>query len=340
MSPCLRVSFHSVQGSIRMNYDLPLAAITAARARIAPYTRHTPMLAPPALRQDFPPQLRLKLENLQITGSFKARGAFNNLLQLTPEQRERGVVTASGGNHGLALAYAAARLNIPATIYLSLNASADRVARIEAWGATIMRYGENPSDALGRAREHGEATGMAFIHPFDAARTLEGTGTLGLELLDDVPELDCVLIAIGGGGLIAGMSAAIKQRKPAVRIIGVEPVGAASMQVALAAGHVQQLAEVRTIADTLSPRAVCERTLTLTKQYVDEIVLVSDAHMVSAMRWLWADCNQLVEPAGAAVIAALHNGLDISGYAAPVALICGGNAAAESVFQAYTAASF
>lgn len=321
-----------------MEYHLPLDLIEAARARIAPYTRRTPLLAPPALRADLPSQLRLKLENLQITGSFKARGAFNNLLQLTPEQCERGVVTASGGNHGLAIAYAAAKLGIPATIYLSTMASADRVARIAAWGARIIRYGTNPSDALNRAATHGEAEGMAFIHPFDAERTLHGTGTLGLELLDDLPELDCVLIAIGGGGLIAGMAAAIKQRKPSVRIIGVEPVGAPSMQVAVAAGQVRELAETQTIADTLSPRAVCERTLTLTQRYVDEIVLVDDPQMITAMRWLWADCNQLVEPAGAAVIAALHAGLDVSQHAAPVALICGGNAAAESVFVGYEGA--
>lgn len=320
-------------------YHVTLSGVEAARQRVQPYIRHTPMLPLPKLRADLPVQLRLKLENLQVTGSFKARGAFNNLLQLTPEQQARGVVTASGGNHGLAIAYAAARLNIPATIYLTTTASADRVARIAAWGAQILRYGDNPSDALARAAEHGAAEGMAFIHPFDAERTLEGTATLGLELLDDLPNLDCVLIAIGGGGLIAGMAAAIKQRRPTVRIIGIEPTGAPSMQAAVAAGRVVELAAVRTIADTLSPRAVCDRTLELTQRYVDEIVLVDDAAMLMAMRWLWAECNQLVEPSGAAVIAALQTGaVDLSAYAAPVALICGGNAAAESVFAGYTPA--
>lgn len=317
-------------------FTIPLATVEAARTRIAPFVRHTPLLPMPLLHDSMPSQLRLKLENLQVTGSFKARGAFNNLLQLSPEQRERGVVTASGGNHGLAIAYAAQRLGMPATIYLPETASADRVRRIEPWGARIIRYGTNPSDSLARARAHGEAEGMAFIHPFDAERTLEGTGTLGVELLDDVPKLDCVLIAIGGGGLIAGMAAAIKQRKPDVRIIGVEPVGAPSMRAAVEASRVVELAEARTIADTLSPRAVCERTLVLAQRYVDEIVLVDDQQIIAAMRWLWVECNQLVEPAGAAVIAALLNGMaDVSACAAPVALICGGNAAAECVFASY-----
>jgi len=319
-----------------MSYAIPLDDLRQARERIQPYVRHTPMLPLPALRGDLPAALRLKLENLQITGSFKARGVFNTLLQLSPAERERGVVAASGGNHGAALAYGAWRLGLPATIFLPERASADRVARIAAWGAQVIKHGAVWDDAHARAIEHAAAAGSTYVHPFDAERTLIGQGTLGLELLDDVPELDCVLIAIGGGGLIAGMAAAIKQLRPQTRIIGVEPIGAASMHHAVAAGQVLPLPEVRTIADTLAPRAVCARTLVLTQQYVDEIVTVSDAHMVAAMRWLWAECNQLVEPAGAAVIAALQTGaVEIGAYSHPVALICGGNAAVESVFAAY-----
>ena len=320
-----------------MVYDLPLEDVQAARERIAPYVRHTPLLPLPPLRDELAPQLRLKLENLQVVGSFKSRGAFNNLLQLEGSQRERGVITASGGNHGLAIAYAAWRLGLPATVYLPERASADREARIAAWGARVIRHGSAWDDANTRAQQHAADEGLAYIHPFDAERTLAGQGTLGLELLDDLPELDCVLIAIGGGGLIAGMAAAIKQRRPGVRIVGVEPVGAPSMRHSLAAGKLESLPEVRTIADTLAPRAVSERTLALTQRYVDEIVLVDDAQMVAAMRWLWRECNQLVEPAGAAVLAALFSGaVRIDGHAHPVALICGGNAAAESVFTSYS----
>ncbi len=319
-----------------MSYDLTLDEVQQARERIAPYVRHTPLSPLPALQNDLPPQLRLKLENLQVTGSFKARGVFNNLLQLDPAQRERGVITASGGNHGAALAYGAWRLGLPATIYLPAAASADRVARIAAWGAQVIQHGSVWDEAHQRAVAHAAETGQAYIHPFDAARTVAGQGTLGLELLDDLSELDCVLIAIGGGGLIGGMAAAIKQLHPHVRIVGVEPNGAASMRYALEHGHVAPLPEVHTIADTLAPRAVSDRTLKLTQRYVDEIVTVSDAQMVGAMRWLWAECNQIVEPAGAAVIAALQAGaVDVSQHARPVALICGGNAAVESVFASY-----
>ena len=319
-----------------MNYDISLNDLHQARERIQPYVRHTPLLPLPALRGDLPAALRLKLENLQITGSFKARGVFNTLLQLSPAERERGVVAASGGNHGAALAYGAWRLGLPATIFLPERASDDRVTRITAWGAQVVKHGVLWDDAHARAVEHAAATGSTYVHPFDAEHTLIGQGTLGLELLDDLPELDCVLIAIGGGGLIAGMAAAIKQLRPQTRIVGVEPTGAASMRYAVEAGHVLPLPEVRTIADTLAPRAVCERTLALTQQYVDEIVTVSDAHMITAMRWLWAECNQLVEPAGAAVIAALQSSaVDVGVYTHPVALICGGNAAVERAFAAY-----
>jgi threonine dehydratase len=319
-----------------MTYAISLSDLQQAHDRIQPYVRHTPLLPLPVLRGDLPAALRLKLENLQITGSFKARGVFNTLLQLSPAERERGVVAASGGNHGAALAYGAWRLGLPATIFLPERASDDRVARITAWGAQVVKHGALWDDAHARAVEHATATGSTYVHPFDAERTVIGQGTLGLELLDDLPALDCVLIAIGGGGLIAGMAAAIKQLRPQTRIIGVEPTGAASMRYAVAAGHVLSLPEVCTIADTLAPRAVCERTLALTQQYVDEIVMVSDAQMVSAMRWLWAECNQLVEPAGAAVIAALQSGaVDVGAYTHPVALICGGNAAVEQVFASY-----
>ncbi len=316
-----------------MAVAFPLDNIEAARLRVQAYVRHTPLLPAPGLTEAMHPELLLKLENMQVSGSFKARGAFNHLLQLDQDQRRRGVIAASGGNHGLAVAYAGAQLGIPVTIYLPASASADRIARIRHYGADLRTHGRNWDDAHAQALIQAEQEQRYYIHPFDAERTLEGTGSLGLELLDDVPAMDTLLIAIGGGGLIAGMAGAIKQRQPAVRIIGVEPQGAASMLTSVHAGKVQALPSVQTIADTLSPRSVCERTLELTQHYVDEIVLVSDAAMIEAMRWLWRSTNQLVEPAGAAVIAALQSHIvDISAAKRPVALICGGNAAAECVF--------
>ncbi len=322
-----------------MDYHIDLDTIVQARQRIQAYVRHTPLLPVPPLQQDVPPALRLKLENLQVSGSFKARGAFNNLLQLAPAQRERGVIASSGGNHGLALAYAAWRLSIPAVIYLPNTADSTRAKRIAAWGAQVIQHGADWDAAHACALEHADSAGLHYIHPFDAPTTIAGQGTLGLELLDDLPDLDCVLVGIGGGGLISGVAAAIKQRKPAARIVGVEPEGAASMSASLTGGRVAPLSAARSIATTLAPRSVSERTLALSRHYVDTVVAVPDSAMVAAMRWLWTECNQLVEPAGVAVIAAVLSGaVDISSAARPVALICGGNASVDSVFAIYQAA--
>jgi threonine dehydratase len=323
-----------------VEYDLPLELIQAARERIYKYVRYTLLAPTPPLTDDLPRQLRLKLENMQVVGSFKPRGVFNTLLQMDAETRGRGVVAASGGNHGVALAYAANRLGIPATVYLPATATQDRVSRVQVWGATVVQHGIAWDDAHAAAVEYAQEHGLPYVHPFDAEATLAGQGTLGLELLDDLPEIDCVLIAIGGGGLIAGMSAAIKAIKPDVQIIGVEPVGAPSMLHSLDAGHLSPLNEVRTIADTLAPRSVSERTLALTRRYVDEVVLVDDAAMIEAMRWLWLNLNQLVEPSGAAVIAAIQTGkVDISRFSNPVALICGGNASADAFMATYIKAA-
>lgn len=318
-----------------MSYSVSLDTIREARERIRSYVRHTPIAPPPHLTVDVPAHLRLKLENLQVSGSFKPRGVFNTLLQLDEVTRQRGVVAASGGNHGVALAYAAHRLGVPAIVYLPASASPDRVARVKAWGAELVMVGSVWDETHAQATARAEAEGMTYVHPFDAPATIAGQGTLGLEVLDDVPDLDLILISIGGGGLISGMAAAIKQSKPDVKIIGVEPVGAPTMKHSYDLGYVEPLPAVRTIADTLAPQGVSLRTLELTQEYVDQLVLVEDAEMIEAQRWLWLHYNQLVEPAGVAVIAALRQ-VDVNAYQHPVALICGGNAAADSVFSYYT----
>jgi threonine dehydratase len=328
---------------------LTLDHIVAAHTRIRGYIRHTPLAPLPHLTDDVPAGLRLKLENMQVAGSFKPRGVFNHLLDAGRVIAARvnavrgsassGVIAASGGNHGLAVAYAAARLGMAATVYIPATATADREARIAAWGAHVVRHGENWDDAQAAATLHAERDGMYLIHPFDSLKTLAGQGTIGLEIAADAPDADTVWIAIGGGGLIAGAAAALKARNPAVRIIGVEPEGAASMRAAVAAGRVVELPRVNTIADTLSPRAVCEATRALTAQYVETIVTVSDSAMIDAMRWLWKTANQLVEPSGAAVIAAIRAADPALVGQRPVAVICGGNAAADAVFTAYQASA-
>lgn len=317
-------------------YNITVAAMRAARQRIAPYIRQTPLAPFPHLTADVPRALRLKLENLQVSGSFKARGVFNNLLLADPEVRARGVVTASGGNHGVALAYGAYRLGVPATVFLPAGASADRVERVLSWGARCERVGLAYDDAYRAARDFAAAGDLIFVEAFNSDATLTGQATLSLELLEDLPEVDAVFVAIGGGGLIGGVAAALKQIKPHLKVIGIEPVGAASMKAGVEAGFPIELAEVRTIADTLSARRAGELTLALTQRFVDTIVLVDDAAMIKAMRWLWRQYNQLVEPAAAAPLAALlESRLDLEQYQCPVALICGGNAAAEPVWSYY-----
>jgi threonine dehydratase len=307
-----------------------------AEKRIRPYIRHTPLAPKPNLTDRLPEALQLKLENLQITGSFKVRGAFNNLLSADPEKIKRGVVVASGGNHGLAIAYAAAKLKVPATVILPQNASEDRIKRIESWGAAVLRVGQNPSDAILAAEEMATTKELLYIHPFESETTWAGAGTVGLEILNDLPEVDCALIAIGGGGLISGVATVLREHRPDIRIIGVEPCGAPKMSAAISGGGLVELLDVKTIADTLAPRVASQSTLDTCSRLVSEIALVSDEMMVEAMRFLWREYNQLAEPAGSAVLAALLGGIvDVSAYKNPVAIICGGNAAAQPVFEAY-----
>jgi len=320
-----------------MTYHLSIDTIRAARALIAPYIRHTPVAPMPHLTRDVYAPLRFKLENLQVSGSFKARGVFNNLLLASDEVLARGVVTASGGNHGLALAYAAHRLGVSATVYLPEAATQDRVARVESWGAHCIRFGASYDDAHREALRFAESQDRLYVEAFDSEATLAGQGTLGLELLEDLPEIDAIFIAIGGGGLIAGVAAALKQIKPELKVIGIEPVGAPSMKAAVDSGHPVQLDAATTIADTLSARRAGDMTHALTAQYVNDIVLVTDGDMIDGMQWLWRHLNQLVEPSAAAAIAAINNGLiDVSGYRCPVVLVCGGNAAAEGVWTYYS----
>jgi threonine dehydratase len=325
-----------------MSYRFTLAEARAARARIAPYIRHTPLAPlplpdPSVVRVDLPAGLRFKLENLQVAGSFKSRGVFNTLLSLPDETRARGVITASGGNHGLALAYAARALHLPCIVYLPHNAMPDRETRVAAFGARVIRHGATFDDANARARQHAEQEGLAYVHPFNAGEMIEGNASLALELIDDQPEIDAAIIAIGGGGLIGAVSAALKQHNPAIHIFGVEPTGATAMKDSLAAGSLVELERVATIADTLAPRAVGSITLDLAREYVDEIVLVDDFQMIDGMRWLWTYLNQLVEPAGAAALAAfLTDKVDLHAYRHPAIIVCGGNANVGDVFAAYS----
>jgi len=284
--------------------------IRAAAQRIRGSVRRTPLLAAAPIKEkpELACGLRLKLEALQVTGSFKARGAINAVFALPSEQLRGGIVTASGGNHGLAVAYAGWATKVPATIFLPRLVAADKIEKLDAWGAQVVMAGEVWDDSNRAALQHAEAEGLAYIHPFADRAVIAGQGTIALEILDEAPDLDTLLVAIGGGGLISGIALAAKAVKPGIRIIGVEPVGAPTLHDSLAAGRLVELAQLDTAAVTLAPRRSEPVNLAIVREAVERIVLVDDAEMRAAARWLWRELGVATELSGAAAVAALLSG--------------------------------
>jgi threonine dehydratase len=288
---------------------ITLADINAAATRIAPHVRRTPTIEARALSAPLTPaKLSLKLENLQATGSFKARGATNKLLSLPPEALARGIVTASGGNHGLAVARAAKLAGVQATIYVPENITAAKVEKLKRWGATVEIIGAVWNETNLHALAFAEANDVAYFHPFADAAVMAGQGTAALELLDDVPDLDVVLVAIGGGGLVSGMGVAIKALKPSVKIIGIEPVGSPTLKASLDAGHVVRLNEVTSRIATMSCAETDPAVFDVVRSVVDDVVLLSDEDMLEASRWLWFELGIAADLSGAAAVAALMTG--------------------------------
>ena len=283
--------------------------IQRAAERVHGLVRRTPTVRLAPLRVARPFEIYAKLESMQVTGSFKPRGAINKILALQRREVERGIVTASGGNHGLGVAYAARHLGVPATVFVPERASAARRDRLARWGAEVVVHGKDWDDSYCASLEFAERKGLPAVHAFNDPHIIAGQGTVGLELLADAgTDLDAVIVPIGGGGLIAGVATCIKQSRPGVRVVGVEPVGSATMTASLEAGRVVELEKVDSIADTLSPRRTGELNLEAARRFVDDVVLVTDDQMLDAMRVLWDELNLLVEPSGAASLAALLTG--------------------------------
>ena len=300
--------------------------IEAARDRIQPYTRKTPTIALDQLQQPVGTAARvtLKLELLQVTGSFKARGAMNRLLGAPRDEVEKGIVTASGGNHGLAVARTAYVVGVPATIFVPETVSPSKVDKMRKWNADVRIvgdvWGKSNDAALAFARE----SGAAYFHPFADPLVVAGQGTLGLEILEDIPDMDVILVAIGGGGLISGLSTAIRARKPGVRVIGVEPTGSPTLKASVEAGHVVTLDKVTSKVPTMSCQRTDERVFEIVDRNVDEIILVSDEAMAEDAQWLWFEMGVAADLSGAASLAALRQ---IAGDLDPThhvcALVCG-----------------
>jgi threonine dehydratase len=305
---------------------ITLQDIQVARLQIAGSIRRTPLVAASPVMQyrNEAQALYLKLENMQVTGSFKARGAVNTVLSLAPEDVARGLVTASGGNHGLGVAYAGWLAAVPVTIYLSHNTPLSKARKLESWGARVVYEGDVWDDANRAALEAEEREGLTYVHPFANPAVIAGQGTIGLEILEDLPDVDVLLVAIGGGGLISGISIAAKAIRPDMKIIGVEPVGAPTLYESLRAGQVIELSEIRTAANTLAPRMSAALNLDIIQRNVDEIVLVTDEEMQEAARWLWFEMGVAAELSGATAVAALLTGkVHFQPSQRVCALICG-----------------
>jgi threonine dehydratase len=300
-----------------------VAAIEAARARLAGAIRETPCAGSERLSELTGARCVLKLENLQMTGSFKERGAANLLLQLDAAERARGVITASAGNHGLAVAYHAGRLGIAATIVMPEWAPLIKLTSARRYGAQVILHGANFDEAYARARALATERGMVFVHPFDDARVIAGQGTLGLELLEQRPDVDAVVVPVGGGGLIAGVTVALEARRPGVRIIGVQSEAIAAMRAALEAGHPVTMPPAATIADGIAVGQVGRQAFDIAARGVDQVVTVSEEELANAILLLLEIEKTVVEGAGAAPLAALVNRpLGLAG--ARVALVLSG----------------
>lgn len=303
--------------------------IEAACERIAGRVRHTPVTPLDQLQSPPPTEARvsLKVECLQVTGSFKARGAMNRLLATPEKEVAAGIVTASGGNHGLAVARTAYAAGVPATIYVPSNVSPAKVAKMEAWKARVEIVGEEWREANAAALDQVETTGAIYFHPFADPLVIAGQGTLGLEILDDLPDIDAILVAIGGGGLISGLSTAIRARRPEIRIIGVEPTGSPTLKACLDADELVTLPEVTSQVPTMTCRRTEAINFEIVRQNVDDIVLVSDEDMAAASRWLWFEMGIAADLSGAASLAALRQGpSQLAGAKHICALVCGAGA--------------
>src|ERR1017187_2153226 len=276
-----------------------LDTIHAARARIAGRLHFTPSLSSRTLaNRSGVASLSLKCESLQKTGSFEVRGALNAVSQL--DDATRGVVTVSAGNHAQALGGAAASLGVRCTVVMPAAASESKAAASAEYGATVIRHGTG-AEAFVRARELAATEGYALVHPFDDITVIAGAATIGLEILEQVPDVEVVVVPIGGGGLLAGVAAAIRQARPAVVLIGVEPEGAAAMRRSLDAGHPMRLDTLDTIADGLAAPFAGDLTYPIIRDLVDDVVLVTDAEIATAMSLILSRAKFLAEAAGAEI---------------------------------------
>ncbi len=310
-----------------------LADIREAARRIAAEVHRTRLDHSETFSRRTGLQVYLKPENLQKTGSFKIRGATNHILRLDSRRARCGVVTASSGNHGQAVARAASRSGYPALVVMPENASPVKVAAARGYGAEVLLHGTTSAERTARARELAAERGLTFIHAFDDPWVVAGQGTVGLEILEDLPDVDAVLVPVGGGGLLAGVATAVRESRPRVRVFGVEPAEANSLQRSLQAGAITALACPHSIADGLLPTQPGELGFHAARRYLEDVLLVDDREIAEAVVALLARARMVVEPSGAATVAALLAGRVPMRSGRVVAILSGGNVELTKLIQ-------
>lgn len=298
----------------------------SARAFVSRYTRHTPLLTSAHLNQLSGSDVHLKAEMFQRTGSYKIRGALNKIRLLSDEQRERGVICSSAGNHAQGVALAAALLGVKAIVVMAQNATPSKVAATKGYGAEVILHGSIWDEANEEAKRLVAERGYTFVHPFDDLDLIAGQGTLGLEVADDLSDIAAIVVPIGGGGLISGVAQAVKLRQPTARVIGVESSAAPAMYESLRAGRLVTLEDAATRADGLRVRRVGENTFRIVRDFVDEVVLVDEADISESILWALGRLKLLTEGAAAATLAALMKGLvKVPAGSRIVCVLSGGN---------------
>ncbi|ELZ19397.1 threonine dehydratase [Haloterrigena salina JCM 13891] len=305
---------------------LELDDILEARERVRETSRHTPLERSHTYSSMTGAEVHLKLENFQRTGAFKIRGATNRIATLSDAQKDAGVVTASAGNHAQGVALAATRSGVDSKIVMPEHAPISKVKATRNYGAEVVLSGRDYNEAAERAHEIEREEGRTYVHAFDDEYVMAGQGTIGLEILEDCPDVETVVVPIGGGGLISGIATAIKEQNPDVRVIGVQAAGASSAATSLEKGERISIDEVDTIADGIATRSVGEQTFPYIQEYVDEVVTVSDPEIAVALVYLLERSKTVVEGAGAVPLAAvLFEKFDYDEGEVIVPALCGGN---------------
>jgi len=306
-------------------FTLRLRDFEEARARIAPHIKRTPLLSSRQLSERTGFEARLKAELFQRVGSYKIRGPLNKFALMPEDQKRRGVVCSSAGNHAQGVALAAQIHGIRAVVCMAENATPSKIAATRGYGAEVVLHGSIWDEANEKAKELVQRDGLTYVHPFDDEQLIAGQGTLGLEIAQDWPEVDAVVVPIGGGGLISGVAMAIKSHNPRVRVIGVESSDGPAMKRSVDAGRLETI-DCRTVIDGLRVRRVGEINFSVVQRFVDDIVTLPDAEIFEAVLWVMERCKLVAEGAAAAPVAALLHGLiALPAGSRVAAVLSGGN---------------